>query len=96
LRFALRPAVRAALWLGETAFLVERLLPGRESECLAAIAAGDRFIGHVAETSLAVVHHGMTKTVNTANGFGEMARQESLSCDPNEHLCVDIVWVYEV
>src|SRR5215204_736757 len=58
LSLALRPAIGAALGLGVAALLVERLLSGRKSECLAAIATGDRSIGQLAETSLAVVVHG--------------------------------------
>ena len=50
LSLTLRPAIGAALWLGVAALLVERLLPGRKCECLAAIAAGDRPIGQLAET----------------------------------------------
>jgi hypothetical protein len=54
LSLALRPAIGATLRLGVAALLVERLLSGRKSECLAAIAAGDRPIRQLAETSLAV------------------------------------------
>src|SRR5688572_13811469 len=50
LSLALRPAIGATLRLGVTALLVERLLSGRKSECLAAIATGDRLIGQLAET----------------------------------------------
>src|SRR5688500_3111996 len=53
LSLALRPAIGATLRLGVTALLVERLLSGRKSECLAAIATGDRLIGQLAVTSLA-------------------------------------------
>ena len=51
LRLARRAATGAALGLAEPALLVEGLLPGREGERLAAIAAGDGAVAHSAETS---------------------------------------------
>jgi hypothetical protein len=79
LRLALGTAARATLGCGVAALLIERLLSGRKNELLAAIATGNRLI-HFAETSLAVVSHGPTKYERKTNGFGEMARQDSLIC----------------
>src|SRR4051812_35452327 len=34
--------------------------------------------------------------MNLRNGFGGTGRPDSHCADPNEHLCVDIVWVKEL
>lgn len=100
LGLALGTTAGAPLRLGIATLSVERLLTRRKSKCLATIAAGNRSVAQLAETLslLAMLHHmaqhekrNTSQTVSAEQDAGQRLRAQ-----PNEHLCVDIVWVLKL
>ena len=83
LRLALRAAARATLGRREPALFIERALARRESKGLAAIAAGDRLVGHFAETSLRRGQPRQTKKETPSNGLGETRPEDSPAANPS-------------